>query len=257
MKPIFQAHRCLSANELQQYSTGQLPREERFRVENHLLDCALCSDAVEGRRASSDRAGAALPSANTFLATLAEAPTAPAETPVRPLPRRRPWLQWVAAASIAALAAVGAWYVQETDKHDRLVDYDTPDPTIINPRGQTRPLRSDPLDVAMEAYDRADYAESAALFEAIVQLDPANEDALYYGGLSQLEAGDTAAAIQLFERALKIGQKYPEQVLFHLAIAHLQQHRTGRARAYLRELARDENGLYYGRAKEMLEELTD
>lgn len=48
MKPIFQIHQCLSEENIKGYLTNRLSEEERFRVENHLLDCPLCSDAVDG-----------------------------------------------------------------------------------------------------------------------------------------------------------------------------------------------------------------
>lgn len=266
MRPIFQTHRCLSAEELHQYSTGRLSGPARFRVENHLLDCALCADAVEGRAVRPGRDTAPLPSANAFLAGLSD-PVAretdvPADTQreatVRPLPRRRPWLQWVAAASVVALAAVSVWYFQETARQDRVIaeSYDTPDADIINPRGaDAAALVPTKLDAAMDAYDRAAYAESAELFAAVVATDPQNEEALYYGGLSELEAGDTAAAIPLFERTLAIGQKYPEQAIYHLAVAHVQQRELTKARSYLKQLTADESGLYYDRARELLREL--
>lgn len=262
MKPIFQTHRCLSARELHRYTTGELSGQERFRVENHLLDCAMCNDAVEGRAARPGSDAAVLPTANAFLAGLTGTHTpaaAPAsETVVRKLPSRRPWLQWAAAASIVALAAVSIWYFQETNKHDRVIaeGYNTPDAEIIRPRGgAVAPPVQSPLDLAMEAYDQAAYNRSAELFAAIAASDPQNEDALYYGGLSELENGDTAAAIQLFERTLAIGRKYPEEALFHLAVSHLSRHEVAAATAYLERLAADENGLYYSRAKNMLEQL--
>lgn len=266
MKPIFQTHRCLSARELHQYAIGQLSGAERHRVENHLLDCALCNDAVEGRTARPDRDAAPLPTANAFLASLATAPEASTvatsppteEAKVRTLPRRRPWLQYAAAACVVALATVSVWYFQETNKHDRIIaqEYHTPDAEVINPRGgRVVPLETSKLDEAMTAYDEAAYDRSAALFAEVVAAEPTNEDALYYGGLSQLENGDTAAAIQLFERTLAIGNKYPDEALFHLAISHLSRHEVTQARVYLKQLTADESGLYYGRAQEMLSQL--
>jgi anti-sigma factor RsiW len=48
MKPIFQAHTCLSEQDIRKYLDGQLDAAARHRVENHLLDCPLCEDALEG-----------------------------------------------------------------------------------------------------------------------------------------------------------------------------------------------------------------
>ena len=47
-KLVFQPMKCLSQDEIRLYLIGELDESSRYRVENHLLDCPLCSDAVEG-----------------------------------------------------------------------------------------------------------------------------------------------------------------------------------------------------------------
>ena len=48
MKKIFQATTCLSQEEMIQYANGEIAAERRYKIENHLLDCPLCKDALEG-----------------------------------------------------------------------------------------------------------------------------------------------------------------------------------------------------------------
>ena len=48
MEKLFSSSKCLGQDEIQKYLKEQLTNQERFRVENHLLDCPLCTDAVEG-----------------------------------------------------------------------------------------------------------------------------------------------------------------------------------------------------------------
>ena len=45
---VFQSTECLSQEEIRLYLKGELNEAARYRIENHLLDCPLCSDAVEG-----------------------------------------------------------------------------------------------------------------------------------------------------------------------------------------------------------------
>ena len=45
---IFMPSQCLAGEEVKAYLDGSISEEGRRRVENHLLDCPLCSDAVEG-----------------------------------------------------------------------------------------------------------------------------------------------------------------------------------------------------------------
>lgn len=48
IKRIFRKRSCLAAFELEHYVRNEMSQRERNEVERHLLDCELCSDAVEG-----------------------------------------------------------------------------------------------------------------------------------------------------------------------------------------------------------------
>jgi len=47
-KNIFEHTDCVSEEMLTKYIAGKLPPAERHEVEKHLIDCEMCSDAVEG-----------------------------------------------------------------------------------------------------------------------------------------------------------------------------------------------------------------
>lgn len=47
-KNIFTQRLCLAKEELISYANGTLPQRQAHYVESHLLDCELCSDALEG-----------------------------------------------------------------------------------------------------------------------------------------------------------------------------------------------------------------
>ena len=48
VKDIFGATDCISEEMLVKYIAGKLPAAEKHEVEKHLIDCEMCSDAVEG-----------------------------------------------------------------------------------------------------------------------------------------------------------------------------------------------------------------
>ena len=48
MKEILEETACLKEEEIKRYLSEQSPKAELHRVENHLLDCPFCSDAIEG-----------------------------------------------------------------------------------------------------------------------------------------------------------------------------------------------------------------
>lgn len=45
---IFSSTTCLSENDLRGYAENSLSEQDKLRVEKHLVDCELCSDALEG-----------------------------------------------------------------------------------------------------------------------------------------------------------------------------------------------------------------
>jgi len=50
LKQLFKQTKCLSLDQLYSYSQDKLPPEAKFEIEHHLLDCDLCSDALEGMK---------------------------------------------------------------------------------------------------------------------------------------------------------------------------------------------------------------
>jgi tetratricopeptide (TPR) repeat protein len=47
-KNIFDRRQCLSKEELVSYADGTLTQKEKHQIEKHLLDCELCTEALEG-----------------------------------------------------------------------------------------------------------------------------------------------------------------------------------------------------------------
>ena len=47
-KNIFVPSGCISVEQLFNYQNKKLSKKEMHEVEKHLLDCQLCSDALEG-----------------------------------------------------------------------------------------------------------------------------------------------------------------------------------------------------------------
>ena len=47
-KYIFSDTKCLDLEQMQQYAYGELTGSDKQWVERHIIDCPLCSDALEG-----------------------------------------------------------------------------------------------------------------------------------------------------------------------------------------------------------------
>ena len=55
IKNIFNHTECLSEDMLTKYISGKLSPAQKHELEKHLLDCEMCSDAVEGMSMISDK----------------------------------------------------------------------------------------------------------------------------------------------------------------------------------------------------------
>ncbi|EMR02319.1 carboxypeptidase-like regulatory domain-containing protein [Cesiribacter andamanensis] len=96
----------LSEAQLLRYRSGQLPPAEMHRLERHLLDCPLCSDALEGLEQLEPRqATAALSELGSRLASRLQ------EQPAEATP---PYWRWAAAASVLLVAAVALFLLLDT-----------------------------------------------------------------------------------------------------------------------------------------------
>ena len=89
---LLQYRDCLSADELNKYMKGTLPAQETQTIESHLLDCPLCSDALDGLM--EHRVEAPLPDLHAARAN------ANSSNKTR---------FWLAAASLLVAAALGSW----------------------------------------------------------------------------------------------------------------------------------------------------
>lgn len=101
---------CLTQEQITAYIDGKLSSAEQHACEQHMLECGMCEDAVEGLSLVKDRS----------VLTAPLAPLVPAETPtegkVIPLhqPKRR---MWYAAAAILVLV-LGTTFVLRMTSYD-------------------------------------------------------------------------------------------------------------------------------------------
>ncbi|MFZ2898862.1 MAG: tetratricopeptide repeat protein [Saprospiraceae bacterium] len=239
MKPIFQEHRCLSEGDIQDYLGNRLSGEERHRVENHLLDCPLCSDALEG------------------LALLEE-DRQELKAPSRV--RRMPWRFFAVAAAILALMVAVVWvysgispsgrlYAEfyETYKHDLSVQ--------MRNGGNARAPEKQQLSGGLEAYISQYYSESIALLQPFVEDNPNHLVARYYLGLSYMEEKKWAEAETQLTAVQSAHLEYWEESTWYLALLYIKTDRKDEAREALQSLISARSGRYNEKARKLLSKL--
>jgi tetratricopeptide (TPR) repeat protein len=97
---ILQDTKCLTSDELLRYRDHRMSAEELHRAERHLVDCALCSEALEG--AAFVTSPFVFEKVTDDVRHMTDGGSA--------IPHRRNWL---AAASIAAVAVIAAYTYNE------------------------------------------------------------------------------------------------------------------------------------------------
>jgi len=192
---IFRPTACLSHEELRQYLSGHMSREGQRRVENHLLDCPLCSDAVEGCEESGNHLTDDLEDFEAFSKKL----SLPSHTAkVRQLQPMGYLRQAVAIAAVLVVGAVAYFSFSNRSldgpalyaKH--YVPYQNDVPVAM--RHADTPSVNANFAQAIIAYSDGNFTQASALFEQALVQQPSHEATLFYAGLSNLETSDLAKA---------------------------------------------------------------
>lgn len=106
-------------DEIAAYHAGTLPPEEEARLQDHLLDCAECTDLLLGLDELTREDGESAPAAEVRSAWEELRSRLPATEPASPAPLPFParrsaqpvWLPALAAALLAAVVGLGVWNV--------------------------------------------------------------------------------------------------------------------------------------------------
>jgi hypothetical protein len=240
------------------YVAGTLPEAEQDAYEQHFFSCSACLAQVQTLQELADRLRQ-LPAP----AVLHRAPT-PGWTSA-------PWLGLALAAGL--VAAFGWWWQGGVNRPapppiatgPGTAPKPTPAPApapaassrhavlaqlalIVPPRyvplavrGQSPPAGS--FDAAMAHYVAGRHREAAAALRTLSEATPADPDAAFFWGVTELALGHTAAARDGLTRAIAADvQPYADEAHFYLAKAYLAEEAVDQARTELRYAVAHEAG---------------
>lgn len=255
MKEIIVPTPCLTQQEIQNYLQSNTDDEKRYRIENHLLDCPLCSAAVEGYAEHYN-----FEEHNDLedLRARIDEQHQMDKAQVITMPRRRPVLARIAAAAaVLLLVAAAAWYYLSppvTTEQLFLSYYEPTDvPGLSRVRSGSEEVTS--LQKATELYRQKEYTASQLAFESLLAEEPELENAVLYTGLSALAAEDYAAAIDYFGDTRQSSPNYWEDATWYLALTYLKQGDRTMASVLLEELIQRDLPYYQERAIELKDKL--
>jgi tetratricopeptide (TPR) repeat protein len=103
------------------------------------------------------------------------------------------------------------------------------------------------MDDAMKSFNSGNYKQASEYFDAILQKQPNNADALYFGAMSEYINGNYKRSEKNFDKLLSDGTKYADGSKWYKANILLQKGKRDEARKLLDELSQS-GGSYKERA---------
>jgi tetratricopeptide (TPR) repeat protein len=241
---------CLSAEELRRYSEGRADEALRFRVEEHILDCALCEAALEGY------ASAGNPGAEQVQQELEQLKMRIMETrdetpaTVRPL-----WFNRVAAAAVVLMAFTAAWMYWNHTADDRLFasafQPDAADVLILRGEEDAPPEQA----LAIQLYQQGAHEEAMPHFKNYLSDSPEDYMTTLAAGIAAIEAGQTAQAIEWLETVRFNDTALYGEATWYLALSHWKQEDRTESIELMRELAAAKDPAWAEKAEAFLEKI--
>ena len=166
---------------------------------------------------------------------------------------------WRAAASVLFLIAIGSlgWLVlpNMTHSEDGLVNsyYETYSPlSAVRSGDQPSDLL---LAEAFDLFTRKDFTSAATKFKDLLNMNPSNNMARFYLGISLIETGKAADAIPLMQEIIQVKDVlFENQAEWYLSLCFLKTNNKDEAKKHLKVLV-GKNSHYKDKAQSLLKDL--
>jgi len=254
MNKILTNTSCLKPEQIQAYLKEDLDEDQRFDVENHLIDCPLCTDAVEGFANNYNIED--LPELD-FLQT-AETST-PTPAILEKLPVRKNWAMRIAASLLLLSIPIGSYLYWQSNETERILAanfVEEDNPIIGALRSGDNSLITNPtLQNGLEAYQDKQYEASVKILTEVLNTDPENVLANYYSGMAAQKLENWEVA----EKQLKITRinipEYYDEATWQLIAVYLAQDKNNDAKNLLYELIKNDKSQFQEKALDVLKKL--
>ena len=251
---IFEAGRCLSRQEIQQYLNGELSGAQLRRVESHMTGCPLCADALDGYaefnspylelpdlNLPSDQTGAASsqPGRRRFLASR--------------LGRRLA----IAAILLPGFLLVLKW-LSPKNNEDLFRQYYASYPNDVPLSARSAPSNNQlhpRLLIALEQYEAGDFSAALPELQQVLREDEDNHAANFYAGMCCLELDDSRQAAPYLEKCRQSDTLYASKATWYLALSLLKIGQVAESKTLLTELSETSEGYRRKDAQELLDRL--
>lgn len=247
MKKIFQATTCLSQEELILYSNGDVSDELRYKIENHLLDCPLCTEALEGVNLMSE--------SDSNLNELYNRIDQKRESGSNPSQKRIiPWNR-IAAGILFLLTFGAALIYYQNNNSNKFQAYFQQSNESFASRAIDESRFSADLDAGQRLFKKGNHQGSYSFFDDYLTTNPESSIAAYYAGVSAFEIGELDTSIDLLTQVRLNDEQLYEEATWMLAGVYLEKGDDEKAKDLLEEIVQGTGSFYSERAAELLKEI--
>ena len=226
---IFKQTDCLTGEQIRDYVNQSMTPAEKRHVQNHLLQCPICSDAVEGAEAY----------AGEYAKMVAESKR---RLKFGTKSRKVVWMyraSWVAAAAIVMffLLNVQEYFLPSSPYEALYQQYFEPYPNMVP---LVRGNQSDnQLQYAMFAYEAEAYEKSLIHLKTILDAHPDSSIVQLYTGICLLSQNEIKEALDVL-KPLRNDESDPYQVqaLWYTALALMKHMRIAESESILLQLVK-------------------
>ncbi len=252
---IFKQRDCLTQEEIRLYLQEKLPEQKAHEIENHLLDCPLCTDALEGYASINSLEVAEKTLEKTTIPLVHKEET----KQITSVPPRRLFLRIAAAAMLLLLPFIGLFYWYSDNDNRLYADYigafDDNMNELATRSNYDTVKKVEAFYRGLQTYDAKKYRESVTYFRTAKQEHPNDLQVEFFHGLSLLKAGETQQAMPILEKIMNEPKSgYSNDATWYLALAHLKIGNTDRTESLLSLLISSDN-YYNKKAATLLQEL--
>jgi tetratricopeptide (TPR) repeat protein len=256
MKEILQDTACLQEDEIKRYLAEKSPQEELRRVENHLLDCPFCNDALEGMEGYySFETDKDLVQLHAALREKVSAAKTEEVTKVVTLQTRSRLLTLnrIAAAVLLLLLPAAAWFYINNNSPTRIPEFGTNE--VVRSGGEEEGENAAAQFKVISLYEAEQYEAALAAAQAMLAVNLEDVKITYYAGLSAYKAGEYKLAADYFMTVRLNSDTYYEEATWMEAHSYVGAKDTLNAILLLDGIAEKEDGYYYKDAVALRERL--
>ena len=239
---------------IEDYIKGKLPEQEKAAFEQQLSvdqvlaeEVALYRDMMQSVSTHADLDEKKAVLQQTLDTVGAKYFNAEQKPQARIIPLRRRALIAITGVAAAILLALFFWPQGQSALYDQYAQHPTAAWTEMGDASPTL------LQQAEQAYNDKDYAQANRLLQDYLVTDPDNQRVLFYKGICALELDNYDAAIEAFDEIHSGSSAFQSNGTWYLALTYLKQNQKDKVIEYLVLIG--EESAYYGKAKELMDEL--